>query len=84
MCLRIQLLFNVKEDLYELNNLIEDHPDVADRMRQYMPSDFCVPKNGTIFETLPEENSKIEENVIDDVSSSVSGNPLSYMPFFFL
>jgi len=38
----VQLLFNIKKDLYEENDLFANHQDVADEMRELLPSGFCV------------------------------------------
>merc|ERR1719474_212207 len=68
----VELLFNVKEDLYEMNNLIDDHGEVADRMRAYMKEDFCVPKT--------------EEDVEDTLREKLAEkqSAASWLSFFFM
>merc|ERR1712012_278131 len=79
----IELLFNVKEDLYELNNLIVEHPDVADKMRAYLPSDFCVhPTTSTTSTTEEKEDNEGDRKLINKEEDSIS--PLSLMSLFLL
>merc|ERR1712154_104140 len=44
----VQLLFNIKEDLYEENNLEDSYPTVVDEMKPLLPPNFCVPGNYTL------------------------------------
>merc|ERR1712130_472335 len=36
-----ELLYNVKTDLYERNNVAKEYPDVVDELRKLLPGKFC-------------------------------------------
>merc|ERR1711902_48339 len=41
----IQLLFNVKDDMYEEHNVAKIYPDVVEEMLPLLPTGFCVPND---------------------------------------
>jgi arylsulfatase A-like enzyme len=43
----VQLLFNIKQDLYEEKNIIAQYPTVANSMKEWLPTGFCVPGDYT-------------------------------------
>ena len=60
-----ELLFNVKEDLYEINNVIQDHREVAETMRSMLPSKFVI-------ESIPVLDLE-EEFVVDGTWRTIIG-----------
>eukprot|EP01084_Bolivina_argentea_P211418 359656_1 len=43
----VKLLFNIVDDLYEENNIIDQYPDVKKQMEKLLPPEFCVAGNYT-------------------------------------
>merc|ERR1719362_949693 len=39
----VQLLFNIADDMYEENNIINQYPEITQQMKTLLPPKFCVP-----------------------------------------